>query len=103
MYQSINPALGDRREVREGDRHHVERHRHRLAMEVTSAEQLSGVGEYERVIGGGVQLAADDAGAEIDRVEHRAVHLGHAAERVLILDPWIALAMRLADLAVTKK
>ena len=48
----------DRGEVGQRDREYVEHHRHRLAVEVAAAEQRAVV-EHERVVGGGVQLAAD--------------------------------------------
>ena len=99
MHETVDAPLGDRREIRERDGEEVERHRDRLSVKVAAAQQLAGL-EHERIVGRGVQLAADDARGEVDRVEHRAVHLRHAAQRVRVLHARIVVAMRLANLAV---
>ena len=46
----------------------------------------SPVGEDQRVVGGGVHLDRQHPLALVERVAHRAVHLGHAAQRVGVLD-----------------
>ena len=55
-----------------------------------------GVREHHRVVGGRVDLDGDGAGRELQRVAHRAVHLGHAAQGVGVLH-LAAVAVRLAD------
>src|ERR1700709_1579568 len=99
MYQPVDTTLGDGREVRERNGHEVEHHCHRLTVKVSTAEEIT-VLEHERVVRGGIELAADHARCEIERVEHRPVHLWHAAKRVCVLHARIAFAVRLANLAV---
>ena len=72
----------------------LERHCHRLAMEISAAQQLAGVGEDEGIVRGGVELTTDDAGAEIDGVEHGAMYLRHAAQGVRVLYARIVLTSR---------
>ena len=60
----------------------------------------SPVVEHERIVGGRIELAPDHARREVDRVEHGAVHLRHAAQRVRVLHARVVVAVRLADLAV---
>ena len=91
MHEAVDAPLGDRREVRQRDREEVERHRHRLAVKVAAAQQLA-VLEHERIVGRRIELAADDAGGEVDRVEHGPVHLRHAAQRVRVLHARIVRA-----------
>ena len=99
MHEPVDAALGNRREIGQRDGEEVERHRHRLPVKIAAAEQIAVV-EHERIVGRRVQLSPDDARGELDRVEHRAVHLRHAAQRVRVLHARIVVAMRLANLAV---
>ena len=70
-------------------------------MEVASAEDFGApvVDEDQRVVGGGDDLALEDLPRPAQGVPAGAVHLGHAAQRVRVLD-LLAVAMALHDRAV---
>ena len=63
----------------------IERHRHRLAVEVAAVHDAFLLDEDERVVAHGVQLDLDDGVGGGNRVEHRAEDLRDAAHRVGIL------------------
>ena len=98
----LDPALGDRSQLREADLERVERNRDRLAVEVPVRDDLPAIGQHERVVGGGVQLDGDRPLGVVDRVAHGAVHLRRAAERVRVLHP-PAPAMGGDDLRVVEE
>ena len=98
-------ALGDVGQLRERDREEVGGERDRLAVEVAGGvgearvaavrrrpvlaeakiERLTLVGEEERVVGGGVDLALRDGARVFDGVPRRAVDLRSAAQGVRVL------------------
>ena len=100
MHEPVDAPLGDRREVRQRDREEVERHRDRLAVEVSAAQQLA-VLEDQRIVGRRVELAADRC-----RRRSRARRApgpctcGMQRSAVRVLHARIAVAVRFADLAV---
>ena len=56
-------------------------------------EITSPVREDERVVGGGIHLDVQHALQLVERVPHRAMDLGHAAQRVGVLDLVVALGV----------
>ena len=60
------------------------------------------LGEHERVVGDGVELALDRAGDVGERVGHRAEHLRRAAQRVRVLDA-AAVGVALDDRAAAEE
>src|SRR5206468_2955249 len=52
------------------------------------------LGEHDRIVGPGVELALETAPRVAERVARRSVYLRHAAHRVRILDPRVADAVR---------
>ncbi len=67
-------------------------------MEV-SAREHGAIVEDERVVRRGVELRRDQPLGESDGLEHRPVHLRHAAQRVGVLHARVVRTVRLADLA----
>ena len=95
--QEVEPPLGDRGELGDGDLQEVDGQRDRLAVEVAAGDKLAVLGKDQRVVGDRVRLDLGDAAHVRDRVAHRAVHDRNAAERVRILNA-AALGVRLHDL-----
>src|SRR5262249_21479545 len=100
--QALDAALGDRAQIGYGDRGVIERQRDRLAMKIAARQDLTLVGEDERVVGGAVDLDLHYAARMFERVAHGAVHLRHATQRIGVLHARIdgAVAVRLANFAV---
>ncbi len=94
----LDPALRDRREVRGRDRRVVEDEPDRRAVEVASRDDVALPREDERIVGRAVHLALEHLAGVGEGVARRAVDLGHAAQRVVVLHP-AAAAMRLPDRA----
>ena len=90
MHEPIDAALGDRREIRHRDREQVERHRDRLPVEVAAAHQRRRSSKTSGLSVAALSSRDDEPDREVDRVEHGAVHLRHAAQRVRILHARIA-------------
>ena len=97
--QQRDAAFGQRADLGDGDGHGIGGQRHRLGMEIAAGDDFVRVGEDQRIVGDGVDLALDDAGRVAQLVEHGAHHLGLAAQRIGILHPVVALEMGAADLA----
>ncbi len=102
VHQLLHPPLADGRELGAGDGQHVEGERDRLAVEVAARDDEVLVGEDQRVVGGRVHLDGQDAPGVLQAVAHRPVHLGHAAERVRVLDLG-AVGVALDDLRVAEQ
>ena len=93
-----HPPLADGAELRDGQLGEVERQRDRLAVEVAAADDeavpgrqgvlrhVAASGEDERIVGRGVHLDVEDAVEVVEGVAGGAVDLGHAADRVGVLD-----------------
>ncbi len=86
VHQPRRPSLADGGELRHREGRVVERQCQRLAVEVAAGDHLA-AGEDERVVGGSVDLDAEDALELRERVARRAVDLRHAAQAVGVLDP----------------
>ena len=82
--QTFNAAFGDVTDFGSTNAQEVKRLCHRLTMEVTAGNNL-GVGDDNRVIGGGIQLDGDFRCHVVDGVFACAVNLRHTTERVGIL------------------
>ena len=93
-----DPPLRDGAQLGDGQLGEVQGEGHGLAVEVAAADDQPAAGgrggrvghaarrEDERVVGGRVQLDVEDAAQIVERVANGAVDLGHAAERVRVLD-----------------
>ena len=80
MHEPIGAALGDRREIRHHDREKIERHRDRLAVKVSAAQQSRRSRTRADCRSRRSARARRSPRRSIERVEHRTVHLRHAAE-----------------------
>ena len=58
VHEPLDAPLADGAQLGHRDGEQVGGHRHRLAVEVAAREQLAGLGEDHRVVGGGVHLDA---------------------------------------------
>ncbi len=97
-------TLADRAQLGDGELAEVHGQGHRLAVEVAARHDVpagggdgvgvgdGAVGKDERVVGCAVDLDLEHATGVGQRVERRAVHLGHAAHGIGILD-LVRLAM----------
>ena len=61
VHQAVDAALGNARQRGQRDRQKIELERQRLAVKIAAGENL--VAEYQRVIGGGVQLDGENPAA----------------------------------------
>ena len=97
VHQQGDPALRQGAGFGQYQRQHVRGHGHRLGVEVAAGQDVAAFGKDQRVVGDGVGLPLQHAGRESQMVEAGAHHLGLAAERVGVLDPFVAGQVRLAD------
>src|SRR5262249_57279533 len=94
-----DPTLRNGLQRGEADREEVKRLSDRLAVEISTGDDLT-VLEHEWVVGRGVELDQCSFLREPERIGDSAKDLGGAAQTVGVLHPGIVLAMRLPDLAV---
>ena len=86
--QPREAALGDGAEIGHGDGEDVHGLRHVLPMEVTAGNRhvaALAIVEDQRVVGGGIDLRADDALDIFHRLDGRAVNLRRAAQGIHVL------------------
>jgi hypothetical protein len=92
--EAIDARLADVGKLRHRDRREIERDRDGLSVEVPPAHDATLFHEDQRVVGHGIDLGLQDASGVVERIARRAVHLGHAADRVRILYTCVANAVR---------
>ena len=102
IHQQRHAPLGDRADLRAGEREDVGREGHRLGVEVAPGEHLAGVGKHQRVVGDGIGLGHERRGLLRHQVQARAHDLRLTAQRVGILHAR-AGAVRFADLAAREQ
>lgn len=73
------------RDLRDRDRHRVESEGQRRALEVPVGEDLTVIGEHQRVVGGAVEIGDQRIGEQLQRRDRGAVDLAGAAEAQRVL------------------
>ncbi|HEX6851539.1 MAG TPA: hypothetical protein VF139_09030 [Candidatus Polarisedimenticolaceae bacterium] len=96
--QALDPPLRDRRERTRRDGEVVEGESHRLPVEVPPGNEIAVLREDHRVVRRCVDLDGEDAAHVRQGVPDRPVHLGHAAQRIGVLD-LAAVGVRTLDRA----
>ena len=96
VHEAFDTALGDRCEFGDRHRHHVERERERLPVEVAVGDERLLLDEHERIVRRRVQLHRDRVVDVVEEIARRPVHLRRAAKRVRVLH-LVAPAVRLDD------
>jgi len=86
-----NAALRDAAERGQRRRKLIRSQRQRLAVEVAAAQDFSGVREHQGVVGSAVDFDFERSEHVLERVPHRAMYLGHAAQAVGVLEARVAL------------
>ncbi len=92
----------DRGHVGRGDRRVVEDETNGRAVEVSAGHDVALRRKDQRVVRGAVHLALEDGPAVLEGVARRAMNLGHAPQRVVVLNP-SAAPVRLADRAAREQ
>src|SRR5207248_2530584 len=85
VQEPVDPAFGDRADLRGRDREEVGGEAQWRAVEVAGRLDPT-IREYHRVVHNGHQLAGVDSGDEVEGVPGRTGDLGSAAHRVRVLD-----------------
>ena len=100
--QPIRAPLADRRQRHDRRGEQIRGDRNRRAVEIPARDDVAGLGEHHRVVGGAVGLDRRCLADEAQRVARRALHLRSAAQRVGVLH-LAAELVRLVDAAAAQQ
>src|ERR1051325_3183420 len=101
IHEPISSPFTNAHEVGQRDGGIVQGERKRGAMKITSREDISGVGEDERIVRCRAGLGLKNSLTMSTRPANRTVNLRHAAQAICILNTRITGQMRPSDFTVT--